>query len=166
MIIQVHYTRLGKHTSVFTEHLVLDDGRQLTSYERFDAAGREHMTRLFHESGLLAPPAAVAGIRKHYFYNEYFDVLEWLGPNDEVLGYYSDIATPLRKENGAYYLTDLFLDLWLVPGQPPQVLDEDEFEAGIAAGLLTAEWQTEARRAIARLRQESASGKYPFDYLR
>src|SRR5690606_6462237 len=104
---------------------------------------------------------SVSAIRSHYFYHEYFDIIEWLGPDGAVAGYYSDIATPLRRVNGEYFVTDLFLDLWLVPGRPAVELDEDEFEAAIAAGLLTSEWQTQARRAFARLVDEARSGVYP-----
>jgi predicted RNA-binding protein associated with RNAse of E/G family len=162
----VQYIRPGKETSTYTEQVVFEHEYQLCTYKEFDEERSRALTQLFHQQNLLPESQSVCALRKHYFYHEYFDILEWLGPDGEVAGYYSDIATPVRKINGIYQLTDLFLDLWLVPGQPARVLDEDEFEAAIASGLVSAEWEAEARRALTRLQDETAAGNYPQAYLR
>jgi predicted RNA-binding protein associated with RNAse of E/G family len=165
MQVRINYTRPGKGTTVYIEDLVADDGRRLTTYKALPPDISQQLTEVLLAQAMIRPDQTVAAIRKHYFYAEYFDLLEFIGPAGEVLGYYSDIATPLHREDGAFYVTDLFLDVWLAPGQPLLMLDEDEFAAAAAAGLMTGEEQAYARQAFERLRAEAAAGTYPAIYL-
>lgn len=82
-----------------------------------------------------------------------------------MAGYYCDIVTPLQKVAGDYYLTDLFLDYWLAPGQPPMALDEDEFSSAVGQRLLSAEQIERARVTFSRLRDEMAAGIFPGGYI-
>lgn len=108
----------------------------------------------------------IYSIGKCYFYDEWFDVLE---PCDEVgnlLGYYSDIVTPLQKIGDKYFITDLMLDLWIAPDGTVRELDWDEFEAASASGLIPATLQEKAVNAMQKLRAEVAQGIFPFAYIR
>jgi predicted RNA-binding protein associated with RNAse of E/G family len=163
--IEIHYLRPGKGLTIYQEDLVADDGARLTTYKRLPPDVSQRLTSALLAQRLIAPGQSAGAIRKHYFYDEHFNLLEFLDPAGEVLGYYSDIATPLRREAGHYATTDLFLDVWLVPGQPALGLDEDEFAAAAAAGLMTPEEQAEARRAYNRLLAEAVTGRYPHAYL-
>jgi predicted RNA-binding protein associated with RNAse of E/G family len=147
------------------EDLVADDGRQLLTHTVLTPAESAAMTLAVRHAGLIGSADTIAAVRKHYFYGEYFDLLEFLGPAGEIVGYYSDIATPLERQDGEYVITDLFLDVWLTPGLPAIELDEDEFAAAVEQGLLSAEHQTRARQAFDRLRAEIAAGLYPQRYL-
>ena len=166
MQVTVNYLRPGKGVSVYVEELVADDGRRLTTYKELAGEAGQALTAALVRLGWIDPADTVAAVRKHYFYDEHFDVLEFYKQGGQVAGYYSDITTPLERVNGEYYVTDLFLDFWLAPGQPALELDEDEFEAAVAGGLLTAEQQAHALRAFERLRADIAAGVYPWQYIR
>jgi predicted RNA-binding protein associated with RNAse of E/G family len=166
MDINIHYRRLSSRgTTVYREGFVADNGQRLTTFTELTPEECQGLSQAFWNSGLLPTGYLLGSVRKHYFYHEYFDILAVYNTAGELAGYYSDIATPLRKVGDAYYLEDLFLDYWLVPGQPPLPLDEDEFEAAIAQGLLSAEQIERARATFARLRDEISAGIFPARYL-
>ncbi len=166
MEVRVHYTRPGKGTSVYVDDLVRDDGRAMVTYTVLPPASGQAIAQALWQQRLVAAPVQISAVRKHHLYGEHFAILEWFDPAGSLIGYYSDMVTPLRREHGEYYLTDLFLDVWLAPGQPARGLDEDEFAAAVAAGLISAEQQAGALAAYARVQSEIASGVFPFHYLR
>src|SRR5436305_8187386 len=130
MEVNIHYTRLSaRGTTIFREGFVADDGRRLTTYTIVPEPERLRLSESFWRDSALAPGRLLGAVRKHYYYNEYFDVLAFYDTSGALAGYYCDIATPLQRLDAEYFLTDLFLDYWLAPGQPPLALDEDEFEA-------------------------------------
>jgi predicted RNA-binding protein associated with RNAse of E/G family len=116
MIVNIHYRRLSSRgTTIYHEGLVADDGQRLTTFTELTPKECQGLSKAFWNSGLLPHGYLLSSIRKHYFYNQYFDVLAVYGPAGELAGYYCDIATPLRKIGDEYYLEDLFLDYWLAP---------------------------------------------------
>lgn len=166
--IRVHYTRLSaRGTRVYREQRLADDGRRLTSFDVIPAEDQSRLAQAFWDQGLLPPGQLLGSLRKHYFYGEHFTVLAFFFVDGSLAGYYCDIATPLEKFGPAdYRLTDLFLDFWLAPGQPPRALDEDEFETAVAAGVVAGDLADCARRTFARLRAEIAAGTFPYRYIR
>jgi predicted RNA-binding protein associated with RNAse of E/G family len=167
MDVHIHYRRLSaRGTTIYTEGFVSDDGRRLTTFNELTPEERRGLSQAFWDNQMLPHGYLLTSIRKHYFYNEYFDVLAVYGPAGELAGYYCDIATPLRKTGDEYYLEDLFLDYWLAPGQPPLALDEDEFEEAVTQGLLSQEQIAAARAAFARLGEEIAAGIFPDRYIK
>lgn len=163
---RIHYTRPGKGTSVYDEGLVRDDGQCLETYTVLAPADSQGITQAMGGQGMLAAGEVIAAVRKLWFYHEYFTIVQAYDAAGRQLGCYSDIAMPLRREDGEYFMTDLFLDLWLRPGEPPRELDEDEFEAALAAGVITAEQAALARDAWDRLRADVATGAFAARYLR
>src|SRR5258707_3921628 len=151
MDVNIHYRRLSaRGTTIFREGFEADDGQRLTTYSVVPEVDRLPLTEGFWRLNLLPPSRLLGAVRKHYFYNEYFDVLAFYDLDGTLAGYYSDIATPLRKVGEDYYLIDLFLDYWVVPGKPHLALDEDEFDAAVAAKVLTGEQIECARTTFAR----------------
>jgi hypothetical protein len=162
MEVNIHYTRLSaRGTTIYREGFVADDGQRLTTYSVVPEAERLRLAEGFWRDGFLAPGRLLGAVRKHYYYNEYFDVLAFFDMDGELAGYYSDIVTPLQKVGAEYFLTDLFLDLWLAPGQPPRALDLDQFEAGVVQGLMPEHQVTRARQTFARLQNEIQAGIFP-----
>jgi len=166
MQVNIHYTRLSASGTInFCEELVADNGQRLTTYVVLTEEERLQMSQACWKSNMLPHGYLLGSLRKHYFYNEYFDVLAFYDLDGTLAGYYCDIATPLRKVGDDYYLTDLFLDYWLAPGQPAMALDEDEFDAAVGAGMLTAEQIECARTTFARLRDEITASIFPYRYI-
>jgi predicted RNA-binding protein associated with RNAse of E/G family len=161
----IHYLRPGKELTVYTEGLVFDDGQQVQTYTVLPEAVQADLTEALQKQNLLSGTRRVGAIRKHYFYSEPFNVLEFIDTEGQLIAYYSDITTLLIKVEGVYQLTDLWLDVWLTPDGIFRELDWDEFDEAIAAGLATPEWQTLARATMGRLKAEAASGIYPQKYI-
>ena len=166
MEVNIYYRRLSaRGTTIYREGLVTDNGQRLTTHTIVPEEFRLGLSQAFWKGNLLPRGYLLGSVRKRYFYGEHFDILAYYNTAGELAGYYSDIATPLRKLGDDYYLDDLFLDYWLAPGQPPMALDEDEFDDAIQHGLLTAEQIGNARSTFARLGQEIAAGIFPQRYI-
>jgi len=166
-VVRVHYQRLSaRGLTIYTEHLVQDDGVRLMTEAWLPPDTSARISAAFWRQGLLAEGRRLTRICKYLFYHEYFDVIAVFDIDDVLAGYYVDILTPLRQVDGEYYVTDLFLDFWLAPGQPAMELDQDEFEEAVKAGVLTPEQIEQARATFARLRAEIAAGGFPDRYIR
>jgi hypothetical protein len=163
--IRVYYRRLTRGLTVFVEGLVSDDGRRLTTYSVVPEVHRVPLAEGFWRQKLLPAGTLLGAVGKNYFYAEYFDVLACYGLDGALAGYYCDIVTPLQKVGDEYFITDLFLDYWLAPGQPPQRLDEDEFEDAAAQGLMAEDEVAHARETFARLQREIEAGIFPQRYI-
>jgi hypothetical protein len=165
MLVTLHYTRPGKGLTVYTEGLVSDDGQRLHTYTVLPDEIRRDLSQALRRDHLITPTQTIAAIRKRYFYNEPFNLLEFWDTEERLAGYYSDLTDLLVKRDDVYYLTDLFLDLWLTPEGTLHELDWDEFDEAVDQGVLTPEQATLARQTMARLVSEVASGRYPTHYL-
>ena len=166
MDVRIHYHRFSASgTVIYKESFVADDGWRLTTHTILTSEAQLGLSRHMWENHMLPEGYLLGSLRKHYFYHEHFDILACYDLEGELAGYYSDIATPLRKVGEDYYLDDLFLDYWLVPGQPPMALDEDEFEDAVAHELLTPELIAVARATFARLAAEITAGTFTQQYI-
>ncbi len=166
MQVKINYARIGKETAIYTEGLVEDDGKRLRTFNIVPPEYQTPMSEGYWREGLIPPGQLIHSVAKYHFYNEHFDVLEFRDEDGILLGYYSDIATPLQKIDGEYFLTDLFLDLWIAPGLTAfRELDWDEFEAAIESGLLSADLQEKALSTMDRLRAEIRQGVFPLVYI-
>jgi hypothetical protein len=164
--IQIEYIRPGKGTSLFTEDLVSVDTLCLRTYKVLPPDVVTSLAESLIAGELIAPHQKACSIGKTYFFHEYFDLLEFYDENGDLLGYYSDICTPLVKTDRGYTMTDWFLDLWLHPDGRLVELDLDEFEQAVSSGWLTDPEIATARRTFARLIAEVQEGIYPHSYLR
>lgn len=161
----IHYQRPGKPLTVYTEDLVSDNGLRLRTFKTLPPEISERLSLAMQKDGLIESQNRVLTIAKVYFYNENFNLLEFRALNGDLLGYYSDIGTPITRTPDGYTMTDWFLDLWLAPDGTVLELDWDEFEAARAAGLLTESEAAIARATLERLKTEIGAGLYPSQYL-
>lgn len=138
-----------------------DDGTRLITFTVVPPDVRASLSAHFRAEGRFALDQFVATVTKHLFYNEYFSIVEFRDEVGEVLGYYCDLVTPLARVGDDYFQTDLLLDLWVSPEGNYQVLDEDEFEAAVIAGLLSDELRGRAVGALERLKDMIADGRFP-----
>lgn len=76
---------------------------------------------------------------KPYIITKFFD------EKGELVGVYCDVSRPVKRVEGGFAFDDLYLDVWMVPGREPIILDEDELKAAIAARYVT---QAEADHAM------------------
>jgi predicted RNA-binding protein associated with RNAse of E/G family len=161
----IHYSRIGKPLDIYVEGLVRDNGIQLDTRTVVSKEFSERWSKRLAENGLLQPGQLVYALQKHHFYTEWFGIMELLDENEQVLGYYCDILTPLRKEEGRYYVLDLLLDLWIHPNGQYRELDWDEFAAAEMQHLLTEEQSRQAANTLHWLVQETQAGNFPAMFL-
>lgn len=163
--VQIHLIRPGKPERVLSEYLLEKDQSKLRTYNIVPPERRASLSALFSTSEAMQLPQQIHSVGKTYYFHEYFDILELLGPNGNILGYYTDIAAPMQIIEDRYYLKDWFLDLRLSPEGDYEILDQDEFSEAVRMGLLSEQEAQTAQLTLARLITETKQGKFPFDYL-
>ena len=163
----IHYYRYNRPPALYKEGLVEDDGKRLRTYTIVPPEFASRLAASWITDGLLPSGTIVYSLKKHHFYGEYFTILELFDPDGNVLGYYSDIATPLEKtEDGEYELHDLILDLWVFPDGSVRELDWDQFIVAERRQVIPGKLAGIARRTLRRLVQEAHAGRFPVEYIK
>jgi len=164
--IKIKYIRPGKGVTEFVEDLVAEGEQYLKTFKVFSNEIIESLTQSLRNHGLIAEHQITTSVTKIYFLDEYFDLLLFHDARGEILGYYSDIGTPVIRTPDGYQMTDWFLDIWLSPDGTLFELDLDEFEEALSNNLLNAREAEIARSTFARLIDEVKQGIYPHTYMR
>lgn len=164
--ITVEYIRPGKETSYYEEDVLIENDEYLKTFKRLPEEIAESLTQSLRENLLIAQDKSCACVTKVYFFHEHFDLLLFQDQHEGVLGYYSDIGTPLVKTHDGYRMIDWFLDIWLSADGTLFELDEDEFEDALNNNLLNNADGEIARSTFHRLINEVKAGIYPGDYLK
>jgi predicted RNA-binding protein associated with RNAse of E/G family len=164
--ITVEYIRPGKEISHYEEDLVFENDEYIKTVKLLPDEIAVKLTKSLHDNGFISSKQNCSYIAKTYFFNEHFNLLQFQNEKQEILGYYSDIGTPLTKTANGYRMTDWFLDIWLSPDGTLYELDMDEFEDALKKGLLNSTEAVIAREAFARLISEVKQGIYPQAYLK
>ena len=77
-------------------------------------------------------------------------------------GFYANLLTPVEMLPGNIWrTTDLFLDVWMKPGQAPRLLDEDELQAALDADALDARTAQRARKEAETILERAGAGTWP-----
>ena len=122
------------------------------------------------EAAALARPSRVAGatilepgspIVWFTYPGRWHDIGRFHLADGTFTGIYANILTPVAMAENSWETTDLFLDLWLQPGGPPTLLDEDEFEHATRAGWIDAPTAAAARAEARSLLLGAESGAWP-----
>lgn len=163
--VSIHHIRTGKRTEIFEEGLLSNDQHGLSTLTILSDEDSKWLTGRLRSQGFIASNETVHSLAKFYSYSEYFNLLVFRDQNGIALGYYSDIAMPLRKVEDGYEIIDLFLDIWLKPDGTLIELDMDEFQDAISKNLVTEEQQKAAITAFERLKDEARQGIYPLKYI-
>lgn len=162
----IHFARIGKGEALYVEELLRDDGIRLDTRSVLPPEAVHVWSKsVWQKQGIMANGERVVEVRKHHFYNEWFDVIELFDTQGSLLGYYCDVITPLVKVDGEYYLRDLLLDLWVFPDGRTVELDWDEFESARSAGLISPEEAEQAQVTLRRMVEEVSEGMFPTKYL-
>jgi predicted RNA-binding protein associated with RNAse of E/G family len=164
--ITIEYIRPGKETSYYEENLLIENDEYLKTFKRLPDEIAEKLTLSLRENRFITQDEYCACVTKIYFFHEHFDLLLFQDEHESVLGYYSDVGTPLAKTPNGYQMIDWFLDIWLSPNGTLIELDQDEFEAALAMNLLDESEAAMARSTFARLINEVKAQIYPAAYLK
>jgi predicted RNA-binding protein associated with RNAse of E/G family len=165
MDITIHYNRIMGPSLIYHETLLEETPHRLQTQAIMNNGIRDALTRGLQRNGVLKSHQRVHELEKQHFFDRAFNVLKFYDPLGEVLGYYSDICTPLTKiGDGHYATTDLILDLWVSPNRSTLELDWDEFDHATQNELLSPELQTLAKTTLTRLQHDVVVGVYPDGY--
>jgi predicted RNA-binding protein associated with RNAse of E/G family len=164
--ITVEDIRPGKDTSYYEEDVVAETDDYLKTFKRLPGDTADRLTKSLRDNGFIKPDVYCGCVTKIYFFREYFNLLLFQDQQEGLLGYYSDIGTPLSKTPKGYRMIDWFLDIWLSPDGTLYELDLDEFEEALARDLLNASEAALARNTFERLIDEAKAGSYPGVYLK
>ena len=164
--VRIIYIRPGKEVSYYAEDFVAQDEICLRTFKQLPMEIVARLTRALQRDNLIGPKAEVHIIRKAYFFNQAFNLLEFRDQNGELLGHYSDIGEPvIQLSENKFQMTDLYLDIWLYPDGRLLELDWDEFEEAIKLQVITPAQADVARATMLRLVEEVKQGIYPGKYL-
>jgi hypothetical protein len=164
--VSIEYIRPGKETSYYEEDLIFENADYIKTRKHLPADISDRLSENLRKNGFIKNEQRCEYVTKIYFFNEYFNLLQFQDEAQETLGYYSDIGTPLSKTIGGFQMTDWFLDIWLSPDGTLFELDMDEFEEALSKELMNPTEAEIARNTFARLIEDVRQGIYPQAYLR
>lgn len=164
--ILIHHIRPGKKEQLFNEGLVSDSQHGLSTFTNLSEEDSKSLTKRLRSRGFIQSHQIVRSVSKYYPRGEAFNLVVFRDQNGDALGYYSDMAMPIRKVENGYEVVDLFLDLWLKPNGILIELDVDEFQDAASKGIITEEQQKMAITAFERLKEEAKQSIYPLRYIR
>jgi hypothetical protein len=165
MKINLTLYRINRPPRQFQEGLLEDDGSCLRTLTPLPEEFRAPWSEEWQSWGAIEPGTLIESVRKHLFYDQYFSIMELRGSQEERLGFYADICTPLAKVEGGYACTDLILDLFVWPDGRYQVLDLDEFEEVVRADRLAPKLAAKALETLRKLVGETEKGIFPNRYI-
>ena len=161
----IHLARINKSTRHFKDDLVDDDNKCLKTHTLIPKSISASWSEAWQRDDRIPDGKVIGSVSKYLFYDQYFSIMEVHSTMEDLLGYYVDLTTPMCKVNGEYYLTDLILDLWIFPDLTYRVLDEDEWQQAIQAGLVSKEIQNTVLKTLNGLKREIRMGKFPQNYI-
>jgi protein associated with RNAse G/E len=103
--------------------------------------------KLIH--GPAGSSVATFHIRATYWYERPYNLFEVYRADGHLLEVYVNIASPAHLDGHTLTFTDHELDVVLQPGQPPVVVDEDEFAEAAERYGYSAEFQAACHQAVA-----------------
>lgn len=164
--VRIEYIRPGKDVTYYEEEFFAQDEACLRTFKTLPEDISMRLSKALLEQNLIQPNQRVGMITKVYFFNEPFNLLEFRELDGTLLGHYSDIGEPtIQLSPTEFQMTDLYLDIWLMPNGRLLELDWDEFEEAIEKQIITPAQADLARSAMQRLVEEVARGTYPTNYI-
>ena len=157
--VHIHYHRPPDRTQVYVQRLLaVDDGALVTLARdlQFDPPMRI--------DGQVALERGSVAIW-FTFPDTWHDIGIFHRADGSVSGIYANVLTPpvLSPLPGAYRwdTTDLYLDVWMPTGAGHKLLDQDEFESALEAGLMEPAVASRARAEGDTLLEGLATGAWP-----
>lgn len=80
-----------------------------------------------------------------------FIITKFFDATDVLVGIYCDISSNVRIVSEGFEFEDMYLDVWIIPGKDPVILDVDELDAAYADGLISQKQVDDAKRAASKL---------------
>lgn len=154
--VKIHYLRPPDRKEIFEQLLIHD---------------RPDVKVTFAQDLVVEPPRTIGGhvalergsdIVWFTFPDVWHDIGRFHTADGDFRGYYANILTPPTfHPGGVWRTTDLFLDVWLRPGDDPIVLDRDEMDEAYERGWINAKVRRRALEEVERILADLARGNWP-----
>jgi predicted RNA-binding protein associated with RNAse of E/G family len=159
--VRIHYLRLPDREDLFHQRIVLERPDVIVSVtDPLQSLGPLREGELV----LLERGARIVWLT---FPGAWHDIGRFHLRDGTFTGYYANILTPVEIEEPAqdgchvWRTTDLFLDVWLPPGGPAAMLDEDELNEALERGHIDPDQALRARAEAERLMALATAGGWP-----
>jgi predicted RNA-binding protein associated with RNAse of E/G family len=151
-VIDYGYHRPGKSTVIYPQQLLLD--RPDVSVLRLD-----HITDVSEDGEVILPGGGFS--LWFVFPGSWFDVGRFHRADGTLIGWYTNLCTPVVKRATTWSSTDLFLDLWQPREGAARWLDEDEFAEAVACRAIDDELIRHALAEQTRIASLLAGNSWP-----
>lgn len=154
--VDIHYLRPPDSTIIYSQALVLDEvGVKITLASDL----RMSVPVVVDGSVVLEDGSSAVWFT---FPDAWHDIGLFHRSDGAFTGTYANVITPCVFESPTRWsCTDLFLDVWIGPMGPVQILDEEELLTAEKNGWVTPETASLARREAERLRERAEAGTWP-----
>ncbi len=135
-------------------------------FETVDISGDELISRsedlLVTRWKPIKKRSDISGGMSYTFLKEGYKVSKFLGPSGEFKYWYCDIINvDYDEEADKYILTDLLLDVKIMPDGSVIVLDVEEVAEAMEKGIITTEEACTSLRILAKVLELAYAGKFP-----
>ena len=134
---------------------LLDGDRLAIAFQRWDRDAEPHRVA----PDLTLEPGAT--LLWYLFPGRPYEVAAFHGPDDELLGHYTNLIRPPELGDGRWTVDDLYLDLWQPAEGEPRLLDRDELEDAVASGAIEAAEAERVRSVGEELARRAREGRWP-----
>ena len=162
----INFARINAAPTRFKEGFVEDTGTRLVTFTIIPPEYTLSWSMRWVKAGMIPSDRKLFSVRKYLFYDRYFTILEYRDTEDRLLGYYCDVATPLKKQGPEYYINDLMLDLWIGANGTLIEFDWDEFDEACKQGQLSAEQRQIAVATFEWMKEKAKEGSFPGALIR
>lgn len=154
--VTIHYLRPPDHLQTFRQPIIHESPQVIVTFSR---RIRVPAPMELDEEVVLETGSDVVWFT---FPGLWHDIGRFHNARGAFTGFYANLLTPVEMLSGNIWrTTDLFLDVWMKPGQAPRLLDEDELQDALDADALEPTTAQRAREEAERILERARAGAWP-----
>lgn len=153
--VTIYYQRPPDREEIFRQRLVLDaDDVKVTLAENMEFPAAKQIEGVT----VLEPGSSVVWFT---FPDCWHDIGRFHTADGLFTGIYANVLTPPVMDGSDWVTTDLYLDVWLPPGGPAVLLDQEELQEALREGMVDAEVAQRALTEATTIMELAATGDWP-----
>ncbi len=160
--VHIHYRRLPDREDIYVQDLVLDHPEVKVTFQPSTPISGPVVV----DGAIVLEPGSPAVW--FTFPGAWHDIGRFHDRQGRFTGIYANVLTPciLHREGSTgeilrWDTTDLFLDVWKGLADPVRLLDEDDLEGALEAGIVDEDLAEAARTEAARILRAEQRGEWP-----
>jgi len=154
--VTIHYLRPPDHLRTFRQPIIHQNPQVIVTFSR-----RIRVPSPMELDGEVVLETG-SDIVWFTFPGLWHDIGRFHNARGAFTGFYANLLTPVEMLPGNIWrTTDLFVDVWMKPGQAPRLLDEDELRDALNADALEAGIARRAQEEAERILERAHAGAWP-----